>query len=55
MTNGDKIRAMSDEELAEYFIYWCPQPPEREMEKLEYKCGDCQACRFEWLIKEAEE
>ena len=56
MTNAQKIRAMSDEELAE-FIYRC------EMSEIDYAktfcdlCNDqykCGQCRLDWLQQPAE-
>ena len=51
MTNADKIRAMTDEELAELFAkchIGCPVMPTN--------CADsCRACWLKWLMKEAEE
>lgn len=45
MTNGDKIRAMTDEELAEYLsnVHYCPTPSPCDPTK---NCKDCWA---EWL------
>lgn len=50
MTNGDKIRQMSNEELANLFADACPP-------KMHKKCRgslreDCFACWFEWLESE---
>lgn len=50
MTNGDKIRKMSDDELAE--IIMCPHEIERGMCNDEMSCPEC--CN-EWLAEEAEE
>ena len=59
MTNADRIRAMSDEELAELMFdladcYYCPNN-DRE----EYGCSDskerCVATWIAWLKKEATE
>ena len=56
MTNAQKIRAMSDEELAE-FIYRC------EMSEIDYAktfcdlCNgqyECDQCRLDWLKQPAE-
>ena len=56
MTNAQKIRAMSDEELAE-FIYRC------EMSEIDYAktfcdlCNgqyECGQCRLDWLRQPAE-
>lgn len=49
MTNGDRIRKMSNSELAE--IIMCPYEIERGM------CNDemsCLECCDEWLAKESE-
>jgi len=51
MTNGDKIRAMSDEELLD-FLYGrflnCPPNSKSECPLL-----DCDRCWLDWLKKEA--
>ena len=51
MTNGERIRSMSDEEIADAMKrYACP--PDRDW----YDCkwgGDCVACRLDWLRQEA--
>ena len=55
MTNGDRIRNMTDEELAEYIIVvwdkddYCDTAPEK------CKGRTCQQCRLEWLKKEVKE
>ena len=53
MTNADRIRAMTDEELAEFLC--CPQSvcPVDDCEE----CYDdkCQKCVLKWLKKEAED
>lgn len=52
MTNADRIRSMSDEELAEFLCL--PQkvcPVDNCEECLE---DSCQKCIYEWLRKEAE-
>ena len=51
ITNGDRIRAMSDEELAKILGDKCICPPTSECEKL---CGDCDVCWLEWLRQPAE-
>ena len=51
ITNGDRIRAMSDEELAKILGDKCICPPTSECEKL---CGDCDVCWMEWLRHPAE-
>ena len=50
-TNADRIRAMSDEELAKILGDKCICPPTSECEKL---CGDCDVCWMEWLRHPAE-
>ena len=48
MTNGDKIRAMTDEELAKILNGGCPQR--------RAKCnGRCGTCWLEWLRSPVEE
>lgn len=45
MTNGDKIRSMTDEELLEYLTHCCPP----------VKCEDaimCYDCWSRWLKQE---
>lgn len=60
MTNGDAIRAMSDEELAEFFTqdyydgpkFYCPVQPVIG----EGECAmrsDCRQCWLDWLKLEA--
>lgn len=49
MTNGDKIREMSNDELAE--IIMCPYLADPETCIRETTCVEC--CR-EWLAEEAE-
>ena len=44
MTNADRIRAMSDEELAELLMWYCPYPNRKE----ECEQG-CEKCVAEWL------
>ena len=46
-TNADRIRSMSDEELAKILGNKCICPPTSE-------CVDCVACWLEWLQKPAE-
>ena len=52
MTNADRIRAMSDEELAEC-LEQLPICKEKAQEciKAEYRCGEC---LLEWLKQPAE-
>lgn len=50
-TNADRIRAMSDEELAKILGDKCICPPIGECAKAS---GDCEKCWFEWLKQPAE-
>ena len=50
MTNAQKIRSMSDEELAKKLQYMCPDSG--ECEKMS---NDCKACWLDWLNQSAEE
>lgn len=59
-TNADRIRSMSDEELAKFFTgyyydgpkFWCPaQPDVGEGECA--KADDCRECFLNWLKQEA--
>lgn len=52
MTNGDKIRQMSDDELAEYFALDCNCPPEEKLTDCNSKCYECW---LKWLKSEGEE
>lgn len=51
VTNADRIRAMTDEELAKVII--CPK---QECDKVHILLGrtDCEACALEWLKQPAE-
>ena len=49
MTNGEKIRAMTDEELAESGMIECPMFLRNCFIK------DCNECKVEWLKQEVEE
>ena len=58
-TNADKLRAMSDEELAEWLDYrlsecpWCnPYAPVKPGTD-ECEMFDCQMCALDWLRQEA--
>ena len=50
-TNADKIRAMTDEELAKgmhaFMCRWCPKPTSECI-------GKCEECLIDWLRQEAE-
>ena len=50
-TNADKIRAMTDEALAEYLseVHYCPSPSPCEPTK------NCKDCWTEWLRSPVEE
>lgn len=50
-TNADRMRSMSDEELAKSLSDKCICPPASECAKV---CGDCVACLLEWLQRPAE-
>lgn len=53
MTNGDKIRAMSDEELAETELFldevWCDN---RCMTTVIFESMNCNKCKLRWLKQE---
>ncbi len=51
MTNADRIRSMTDEELAKILGDKCIRPPTSECAKA---CGDCVACWLEWLQQSVE-
>ena len=53
MTNGDKIRSMSDEELAErFYMFLCVHFLD---DKVECKDDGCRKCWMKWLREEAED
>lgn len=52
MTNADRIRSMTDEELA--FAVMCPAEIDFGYEKCIY-AGNCEICTLEWLQKESED
>jgi hypothetical protein len=63
MTNADRIRAMSDEELAKVFeeiafdVYNCNECQTEYMKKIKSRanCGnECDLCILEWLKQPAE-
>ena len=63
-TNADRIRAMTDEELARMFLLHddnvyrhCPSDTIAEycQEKPEIECCDCNDCWLDWLKQEEEE
>ena len=50
-TNADCIRAMTDEELAEWVTYLhCPH-----YEDDDYLCDDCEKCWLDWLKEECDD
>lgn len=55
MTNADRIRAMSDEELAVLLIGGCRGSKCNEQEQNEYGSVNCYQCRLKWLRQPAEE
>ena len=50
MTNGDKIRAMSDEELAQIMKYGCCD----NLYCMTKDTYECKECWVDWLNQEAE-
>lgn len=58
MTNGDRIRKMTDEELSEFFAVYieCRNCPLYDEKGLGAGCkGDCKAGATEWLKQEAKD
>ena len=51
MTNADRIRAMSDEEMAKKLQYASGCPVNADCIKMS---GDCNACWLDWLQQPAE-
>lgn len=52
LTNADRIRAMTDEELARHFSFrWCP--PDRHCTALDKIT--CYDCWFDWLKQEVKD
>ena len=51
MTNADRIRAMSDEEMAKKLQYASGCPVNANCIKMS---GDCKACWLDWLQQPAE-
>lgn len=55
-TNADRIRAMSDEELAKFIPDWSYTPACKCDEKPYVDCNnECDKCVLEWLKQPAEE
>ena len=62
VTNADKLRAMSEEELAEWIdefwsAPWCPDNPpvDPETKRCLLHDGDCRLCILDWLRQEVSE
>lgn len=55
MTNGDKIRRMSDEELANILFNPCVDVMGKNLQECDCKTEEqCEACILKWLGKVAE-
>ena len=52
-TNADRIRSMSDEELADNFSLWCCKSKTDDSYCKSF--GTCDKCWIDWLKQEAEE
>lgn len=53
VTNADRIRAMTDEELAEWFKYDCPTASlVKECSYTDKSADDCRRCWLNWLKQE---
>ena len=52
ITNGDKIRQMSNEELARKFGYPCPPIPKKHCKGIDNE--ECTECWLNWLNAPAE-
>ena len=50
MTNADRIRAMTDEELAEYMSIYCCSHKTHDPRCQQFK--DCGLCWLDWLKEE---
>ena len=56
MTNADRIRAMTDEELAKFIPNWSYTDACKCVEKPYVDCNnECEKCVSEWLQQPAEE
>ena len=55
-SNGDRIRAKSDEELAEWLCHGCCPSDRGGTDIADEYCSDtnCRECWLEWLKKEAD-
>jgi len=54
-TNGDRIRAMSNEELATFFDSFSPCPPDAPECQIPSNIEQCRKCWLNWLNAEAKE
>lgn len=54
-TNADRIRSMSDEELAELLVHSCRGSKCEERPQNEYGSVNCHACRLQWLHQAVKE
>lgn len=54
MTNAEKIRAMSDEELSKKLTCPLPNDPCPSYFQLGRNANVCEQCIFDWLKQEAE-
>ena len=52
ITNADRIRSMTDEELAEWFSIYCCRNKTYDAHCDEF--GNCKACWLDWLREEVE-
>ena len=52
-TNADRIRGMTDEELAEWFSIYCCRNKTYDAHCETF--GSCKACWYSWLQEEAKE
>lgn len=55
-TNGDRLRAMTDEELADFqdSIGYCPPIHNRSEHCIKHKDESCSACWLDWLQSPAD-
>ena len=54
-TNADRIRAMSDEELAKVLIHGCQGSKCEDQPQNEYGSVNCFDCRMKWLQQPVED
>lgn len=55
LSNADRIRDMSDEELAELLLDGCRGSKCEDRPQNEYGSVNCYECRLDWLRQPAEE